>query len=156
MIIKNTWGEIMIEVKEIIPEMTYNLRHSVLRPNQSIDDCKYDTDYKPGSFHIGAFYQEKLISTASFCIELNPNLSSDAQYRLRAMATIDEFRRLGAGRQVVNYAEKIIKEKGVPLIWCKGRTSVQNYYEKIGFHRFGEVFDYPPIGPHIIMFKNLK
>lgn len=37
----------------------------------------------------------------------------------------------------------------------KGRISVQKYYRKLSFKIHGEVLDYPPIGPHIIMYKNL-
>jgi ribosomal protein S18 acetylase RimI-like enzyme len=145
----------MLEVRNIEPEMTYGLRHSVLRPHQTVEDCKYETDHEDDAFHVGAFYQERLISIASFCVEKNPDFSNDRQYRLRAMATLEEFRRLGAGRAVVTYAENVIKEQGVDFLWCKGRTTVQEYYNKLGFKKHGEVFDYPPIGPHIMMYKRL-
>lgn len=145
----------MFEVRKIIPEMTYSIRHSVLRPYQAIEDCKYDTDNEDNAFHVGAFYQGKLVSVASFCIENLPDFPIEKQYRLRAMATLEDFRMLGAGKSVVSYAEKLIKEKGINLLWCKGRTAVQEYYNKLGFKAHGEVFDYPPIGPHIIMYKTL-
>jgi GNAT superfamily N-acetyltransferase len=148
--------ENMLEVRKIKPEMTYSLRHKVLRPYQTVEDCKYATDHEAYAFHVGAFYQGKLISIASFCVEKNPDFSIERQYRLRAMATLEEFRELGAGRSVVNFAEKIIKEHGVDFLWCKGRTTVQEYYYKLGFKTHGKVFDYPPIGPHIVMFKILK
>ncbi|MBS4535713.1 GNAT family N-acetyltransferase [Clostridium sp. D2Q-14] len=145
----------MLEVRKIDPKMTYNIRHIVLRPHQTIEECKYDTDYEDDSFHVGGFYKGKLISIASFCIEKHSDLSIEKQYRLRAMATLEEFRKLGVGRSVVNYAENLIKEQGVNFLWCKGRTSVQEYYSKLGFKAHGKVFDYPPIGPHIIMYKKL-
>jgi GNAT superfamily N-acetyltransferase len=145
----------MIDVITINPEMTYSLRHSVLRPHQTLEDCKYDTDHQEGSFHVGAFHKGQLISIASFCVENFPDFSSDKQYRLRAMATLEEFRKLGAGRAVVTFAEGMIKERGVNALWCKGRTTVQDYYEKLGFQPYGDVFDYPPIGPHIVMVKKL-
>jgi len=136
--------------------MTYNLRHSVLRPHQTIEDCKYDTDNKKNSFHVGAFYKGRLISVASFCVENNIDFPHEEQYRLRAMATLEEFRNLGAGRAVVSYAEDLIREKGVNFLWCKGRTTVQGYYNRLGFKIHGEIFDYPPIGPHIMMYKELR
>ena len=145
----------MLEVKRIDPEMAYNIRHIVLRPHQAIEDCKYDTDNEDNSFHLGVFSQGKLISIASFCTENNQNFPIENQYRLRAMATLPEYRNLGSGRLVVSYAEDLIKKRGVNLLWCKGRTSVQEYYSKLGFTEYGKVFDYPPIGPHIIMFKRL-
>ena len=145
----------MIQIKEITAEMAYPLRHSILRPNQPFEASVYDTDYQDGTFHIGAFYHEKLITIASFYKEINPVLPSNKQYRLRAMATVKEYRKLGAGRQVVSYAESIIKGKGIELLWCNGRTTVQEYYEKLGFKTHGEVFDYPPIGAHVVMVKYL-
>ncbi|SCG82259.1 acetyltransferase [Proteiniborus sp. DW1] len=145
----------MLEIKEIKPELTYNIRHTILRPLQPIEDSMFDTDHAENSFHIGAFYQERLISVASFITEKNPNFLSEKQYRLRQMATLEEFRKLGAGRSIVNFAENIIKERGFDFLWCKGRVSVQEYYKKLGFKSYGEVFDYPPIGLHIIMYKEL-
>lgn len=146
----------MLEIKVIEPEMTYDLRHSVLRPHQTIEDCKYDTDHGKSSFHIGAFSKGRLISIASFCVENNIDFTYVEQYRLRAMATLEEFRNLGAGRAVVSFAEDLIREKGVEFLWCKGRTTVQGYYNKLGFKIHGAVFDYPPIGPHIMMYKELR
>lgn len=145
----------MIEIRKIEPKMTYSLRHSVLRPNQTLEDCKYDTDHEENAFHVGAFFKGKLISVASFCMENHPDFPIEKQYRLRAMATLEDFRRLGAGRAVVNYAEDFIREQGVSFLWCKGRTTVQEYYSKLGFKVHGKVFDYPPIGPHITMYKKL-
>lgn len=145
----------MLEVRIIEPEMTYTLRHMVLRPNQSMEDSKYDTDFDDHAFHVGAFYQEKLISVASFIVDNNSEFPIEKQYRLRQMATLEEYRKLGAGREVVHFAEKIIKKRGFDFLWCKGRTTVQKYYEKLGFDAHGDVFDYPPIGPHIVMYKKL-
>ena len=61
----------MVEVKRIEPEMTYNLRHIVLRPHQAIEDSKYDNDndHEDDAFHIGAFHQGILISVASFVVD---------------------------------------------------------------------------------------
>ena len=142
-----------MDVRIIEPELTYTLRHIVLRPNQSIEDSKYATDYEEGAFHVGAFFHGKIISVASFIIDSNSDFPNEKQYRLRQMATLEEFRNLGAGRAIVNFAENIIKERGFDFMWCKGRTTVQKYYEKLGFESHGDVFDYPPIGPHIIMYK---
>lgn len=146
----------MFEVKMINPEMTYAIRHKILRPHQSIEACKYTTDYEEGAFHVGVFYKGKLISIASFCIEKHLDFQFEKQYRLRAMATLEEYRKLGAGKAVVNFAESIIKERNFDFLWCKARTTAQGYYEKLGFRTYGEVFDYPPIGPHIIMYKKLR
>jgi len=123
--------------------------------HQTIEDCKYDTDNKEGAFHVGGFYQGKLITVASFCLENNPFFSEGKQYRLRAMVSLEEYRNLGAGRSVVQYGESLIKEKNIRLLWCKGRTAVQEYFSKLGFKPYDAVFGYSPIGPYIIMYKEL-
>lgn len=145
----------MLEVRKIDPEMTYHLRHTVLRPNQPIEESMYDSDHDDTTFHVGAFYRGKLITVVTFIIENLPDVPFEKQYRLRQMATLEDYRKLGAGRAVVNFAENFIKELGYTFVWCKGRTSVQEYYERLGFKPHGEVFDYPPIGLHIVMCKEL-
>ncbi len=145
----------MIDIRVIDVEMVYNIRHNILRPHQSFDECKYDSDYKEHSFHIGGFYDGKLVTIASFCIESYHPFSYNNQYRLRAMATIDEYRNMGVGRMVIHFAENILKKRDVKLLWCKARTSALKYYEKVGFKTYGNVFDYPGIGEHIIMYKEL-
>lgn len=145
----------MFDVKEIAPEMTYSIRHTVLRPYQTLNDCVYDTDFMDSSFHVGLFHNEQLISIASFNLENHPYFNSDKQYHLRAMATLPSYRNMGAGRGVITYAEERLKLKGFEIIWCNGRTSVQGYYENLGFKSYGEIFDYPGLGPHIVMYKKL-
>lgn len=146
----------MLQIRLIPPEMTYSIRHMILRPHQDLEDSKYPSDHDEGSFHVGAFLDDKLVTVVSFCLEKHPDFPEEAQYRLRAMATLDDYRMLGAGRLAVRFAEEIISDKGTDLLWCKGRTSVQKYYENLGFKAHGEAFDYPPIGPHIIMYKKLE
>lgn len=101
----------MFDVKEIAPEMTYNIRHTVLRPHQHLNDCVYDTDFMDDSFHVGLFHNEQLISIASFNLENHPFFNSDKQYHLRAMATLTSNRNMGAGRAVINYARRETKIK---------------------------------------------
>lgn len=145
----------MLDVRLVEPEMTYHLRQAILRPKQSIEASQYDTDFHKDSFHVGAFYDGELISVASFIIDSHDDFPLDKQYRLRQMATLETYRMLGAGRAVVHYGEQLIRERGFDFLWCKGRTTVQAYYEKLGFKPYGDVFDYPPIGLHIIMYKRL-
>ncbi|MBN9653359.1 GNAT family N-acetyltransferase [Halobacillus sp. GSS1] len=144
-----------MRVQKIKAEQTYKLRHKILRPHQPFEACQYDTDHDDDTFHMGAFIKKELVSVASFYLESHPEFQSSIQYRLRAMATAEECRGRGAGREVVHFAESELKNLNADLLWCKGRTSVQLYYEKLGFQPYGDVFDYPPIGPHVIMYKEL-
>lgn len=163
----------MLEIRLVDLQAILELRHMVLRPHQSIEDCLYPSDGEISTFHLGAFLDGKLISTVSFNQE-NCEIFSDEvpetladksigdlllgisdQYRLRAMATLPEFQKMGVGRQVVAFGENILKQRGVNFLWCKGRVNVQAYYTRLGFKPYGEPFDYPPIGMHIVLTKTL-
>jgi hypothetical protein len=54
----------MIIVKNIEGSETYVLRQKILRPNQTLADCKYPSDYETDTFHLGAFINDELISIA--------------------------------------------------------------------------------------------
>lgn len=145
----------MIRIEKISAEETYPIRHKILRPHQSFEDSKYDTDHLDTTLHVGAIADGTIISIASFSKVTHHELTSSKQYQLRAMATLPEFRRQNMGKSIVAYAEKVLKEKKIDFIWCKARIEVKGYYEKLGFEPMGDVFEYPGLGPHIIMVKKL-
>lgn len=143
-------------IKFIEPEVLYEMRHKVLRPNLPFSDVKYDTDYHPESFHIGAYEENELIGIASFNLEQCEEFCGEGHYRLRAMAVLPSHRRCGVGSALIHRGEDILRSRSAEVLWCKGRVHVQEYYEKIGFQPYGKVFDYPTLGPHIIMMKTLE
>ena len=62
----------MVTIKLIHSKDTYSIRHKVLRPNQTINDCKYDSDEDENAFHLGAFKDDQLIGIGSFYLESHP------------------------------------------------------------------------------------
>jgi len=138
------------------PEETYELRHQILRPHQTIDDCKYPLDFESATFHVGAFVEGELVSVASFFKEIQPQITGDHHYRLRGMATLVSHRNQKAGSHLIHFAEDYLRKKGASHWWCNARTNVQGYYSRFGMYIEGEVFDIPPIGPHILMVKELS
>jgi GNAT superfamily N-acetyltransferase len=145
----------MIEVKQISSEETYEIRHSILRPNQSLEDCKFEADLEPTTIHLGAFWDGKLISIGTFSVDSHPDLIGEVQYRLRGMATLVEYRSHKAGSTLIKHAEELLSQREVTIWWCNARTSVSDYYKKLGLNEHGDVFDIPYIGPHKLMYKNL-
>jgi GNAT superfamily N-acetyltransferase len=145
----------VLVIKHINPEDTYQIRHIVLRPNQTIDECKYADDFNQNAFHLGAFLHGKLISIASYYEEHNKNLEGKVQYRLRGMATLNDFRNLRAGSALIEFAEAILKNRRADNWWCNARISASSYYEKMGLSAFGEVFTIDPLGPHKLMWKKI-
>lgn len=144
-----------MKVLWITPEETYPLRHKILRPNQTIEDCQYPADTEYNTFHLGVFVGDQLISVASFYNENLPDMKSNHQYRLRGMATDPDFRLQRAGTRIIEKAQTIIQNRQADLLWCNARITVSDYYKKLGFYEVGEVFDIYPIGPHQVMAKIL-
>ncbi|ARV44758.1 GNAT family N-acetyltransferase [Bacillus inaquosorum] len=145
----------MLEVKTISAEDTYEIRHRILRPHQSIEQCKYEQDHAEGSFHLGAFFEGTLISIASFSPQNQPLLTESPAYRLRGMATLEGYRDQKAGSMLIKHAEQKLAEKGVQAVWCNARQHVKGYYAKLGWEERGEPFEIPGIGTHIVMCKKL-
>ncbi|KAF1680239.1 MULTISPECIES: GNAT family N-acetyltransferase [Bacillus] len=145
----------MLEVKTISPEDTYEIRHRVLRPHQTIEQCQYEQDDAPGAFHLGAYYAGTLISIASFSPQPQPLVTADSAYQLRGMATLEGYRDQKAGSKLMKYAEQKLEDMGIEAVWCNARHHVKGYYEKLGWEERGEPFEIPGIGTHIVMCKTL-
>lgn len=144
-----------MEIQLIAANQTYQIRHQVLRPNQTINDCHYPLDHLEETIHTGAFIDGNLISIASFFKENSAELDKAHQYRLRGMATLPHFRKMKAGSSQIQFAEEIMRSRQADLWWCNARTTVADYYKKLGLIIIGDIFDIHPIGPHVLMYKNL-
>ncbi|HFF3189893.1 GNAT family N-acetyltransferase [Bacillus anthracis] len=145
----------MITVKNIEGSETYVLRQKILRPNQTLADCKYPSDYETDTFHLGAFINDKLISIASFSKEIYPDLPVGIHYRLRGMATLPAFRNNRAGSSLIQKAEQILQGRQATILWCNGRITVADYYKHLGFQEYGEIFEIEPIGLHKVLYKRV-
>ncbi|MDR4986250.1 GNAT family N-acetyltransferase [Bacillus cereus] len=145
----------MITVKNIDGSETYVLRQKILRPSQTLADCKYSSDFEVDTFHLGAFINDELISIASFSKEIYPALPAGSHYRLRGMATLPNFRNKYAGSSLIQKAEQILQERNANVLWCNGRITVADYYKRLGFHEHGEIFEIEPIGLHKVLYKKI-
>jgi len=145
----------MLEIKEITADSTRPLRHSILRPNQTLADCIYPGDDDDLSFHIGAYEDGQLICIASFFPQSTERIAQTKQYRLRGMATSPAFRSKGIGAEVLKRGEEIALAKGYDVLWCNARTSASGYYLKQGYSAFDDEFEIEGIGPHYVMWKDL-
>ena len=65
----------------------------------------------------------------------------DERIRLMQVAVDTIYQGEGIGRELVKYAEKRAKEAGYSVIVMHAMLSVVSFYEKIGYHPEGDVFD---------------
>ncbi len=146
---------ILMKVLQISARDTHSLRHKVLRQGRPIEECYFPGDEDDQTFHLGAFVETKLVSVASFFYERNPAFEDVDQYRLRGMATLEDHRGGGHSRALLRTAFPIIKQNFCSLVWCNARVSAVGFYEKTGFTSFGDVFEVPVIGEHLLMFRKI-
>lgn len=142
-------------IQEITAETSRPLRHSILRPHQTLADCVYPGDEDPMSFHVGAYVDELLVCVASFFAQSTERLKQAKQYRLRGMGTLPAHRGIGIGAAVLQKGEEIAREKGSDVLWCNARTTASGYYVKQGYTAFEDEFEIEGIGPHYVMWKGL-
>jgi GNAT superfamily N-acetyltransferase len=140
-----------MEVLRIKAIDTHLIRHKMLRPNGTLEDCIFQGDGDELTFHLGAFVDKKLVSVASFYFEKHPNFSDPYQYRLRGMATLPEFQGQGLSSALLRTAFPVIKQNQCSLLWCNAREKAQGFYSKVGFTPTGDLFTIPQIGKHQLM-----
>lgn len=136
-------------------ESTYALRHSVLRAGYPPATARFDGDFEPYSFHLGAYRGNVLAGVASYMKRSSQHFYITAQYQLRGMAVLPEHQGQGLGRLLLEAAYPVITAAGCRLLWCNARVSALAFYKKQGFTTIGEQFDTPLAGPHYVMYKNL-
>ncbi len=140
-----------MQVKEISARDVLRIRKNMLRPDHPEAQCVFDGDNDESTFHLGAFIDKNLVSIASFYFEKNDVFEITHQYRLRGMATTQEFQGKGLGKSLIKTALPIIKRNQVNTLWCNARSAAVGFYENIGFNIESAEFEIPQIGPHYLM-----
>ncbi len=148
-------------IKPIKSQQTLSLRHMVLRPHQTLEDCVYPNDDDDNSFHLGGFLdlneEQQLIGILSVYYQphaLWPNENS--QWRLRGMAILPEMQSMGYGSQLVLAAIETIQNRGGGRLWMNAREPACLFYSRLGFNKAGERFELKGIGPHWIKQRLIK
>lgn len=74
-------------------------------------------------------------------------------WRIRGMATGEEWRNRGLGGAVLGALLGSAQRQGGGIVWCNARLPAVAFYERAGFHQAGEEFVAPGIGPHVAMWR---
>lgn len=143
-------------IRQISAQETLPLRHKVLKPHLSREDCVNPEDSEPSTFHLGLFFMSHLVSVVSFSYQACPLMNAGAPFRLRGMATDEKYRSQGFGTQLVIHAQDLLRQQRCDLIWCNARIKAIPFYENLGFRSLGELFELPGIGAHKVMYKILN
>ena len=119
----------MLEIKEIKPSETLDLRHRILSPNKSVDSIILTED--DVGQHFGLFKDAQLISVISLFIE-----NDMAQFRKFATETFEQYK--GYGSILLNYIIEESVKNNVKNLWCNARLTALGFYEKFGFEVVSE------------------
>ena len=143
-----------VTVDEVPPEVTYELRGAILRPNGG--EITWPGDEDAETFHLAARIDGRVVGVVRFSPAPCPwrPLASEA-WQLRGMATDTVVRGSGAGRAMVENGLQRVAARGGDLVWCDARTTAAGFYERMGFTVVTDEFDKPGIGPHLGMCKDL-
>ena len=144
-----------IMIKTIASSQCLEIRSLVLRNGLETAKCKIPGDDLESSFHLGAFFNDKLVGISCFVLENDPELGPTKMYRLRGMASLPEAKGKGAGRALLNEAVVRASKLEASHIWCNARELAFGFYEKLNFEYYSEMFDIEGIGPHKKMFRKI-
>ena len=143
-----------VTVRLCTPAETRELRRAVLRPHLTLEQvAAEETDDSPG---LGVFDESgRCLACAGVRREAPEGSDDPDTWRLRGMASHPDVRGSGLGSRALRAAEDHVRSQGGTSMWCNARVSAQGFYERHGWEAYGEVFDQPPIGPHVKMRRPL-
>ena len=121
----------MLEIKQIQPSETWEIRHRVMWADKPLDEVKLPND--DAGLHFGLFRNDILLSVISLFIE-----NDKAQFRKFATETTEQGKGYGA-KLLTHLIEESIN-KNVKTLWCNARTSSVGFYEKFGFEIVSETW----------------
>ena len=145
-----------IKVREIRPEETYPVRHEILRPGRPMKEVQFEGDFEPATFHLGAFWEDKLVGIATFVKNPHKDFDLQEQYQLRGMAVLPEVQKMHLGQRILHTGELLLKEqKNTSFLWCNARETAVEFYSKNNYRTHGDYFEIPNVCTHIVMYKYL-
>ena len=143
-------------IRFISAEQTLPLRSLVLRNGLPEEQCLFDHDMLPTTFHLGYFNEEHELTCILTCMKENHGKIPKESYRLRGMATHPMHRRKGHAAALLMAATEYLKnELEIEYLWFNARTIAFPFYEALGFEFISDEFDIPGSGPHREMYKYL-
>lgn len=138
-----------VRICEVPIAMTRVLRQSILRPHETIEQLA--AQEPANAFAAGGFDGERLIAVGIVAPSGEPG-----RWRVRGMATAPGERSRGVGRGVLDALLEHARANGGTHVWCNARVPARSFYERARFYACSEVFDVPPIGPHLVMERVLS
>jgi predicted GNAT family N-acyltransferase len=145
-------------VQRVPVERTFALRKAVLRPYLAADEpYSCPDDHLPETVALAALTaDDEVIGVARITPEPPPFDSEHAaSWRLRGMAAVPKVRNMGVGSALLRGLIAHVATTGGGILWCNARVPARGLYERGGMLQWGEAWEEPEIGPHVVMWRNI-
>jgi GNAT superfamily N-acetyltransferase len=149
-------------VQRIPVDRTLALRQTVLRPYLGEERFILDDDRLPTTIAFGAVTpDDRVIAVARLTPERPPfdappfDEPDRPAWRLRGMATSPDARNLGVGADLFQALIGHLVASGGGFLWCNARLPARRFYERGGMEAWGEQWDEPDSGPHVVMWRDV-
>ena len=129
-----------VEVRDVRLADTIDLRQRVLRNHIPGLGASAATDDLPGTWHLGAFRDGRLVGVVTAFAEQLPGRPGVAAVRFRFMAVDPSEQGQGAGRALMQAVVARARSDGARVLWANGRDTALCFYTRIGFEVVGESF----------------
>ncbi|TRX60662.1 GNAT family N-acetyltransferase [Fulvivirga sp. M361] len=110
-------------IKEIPYQLTWEVRHKVMWPNEPFDYVKLKED--EFGRHLGLFVADELTSIISLFVE-------DENVQFRKFATLSSEQGKGYGTILLKHVLSELIGTAVKRVWCNARTDKILFYERFG------------------------
>jgi GNAT superfamily N-acetyltransferase len=123
------------------------LRHEVLRGGHPEDSVRFRGDDHPLVLHVAARLvtndrDGEVVAIGTVFPDAPPWEPARVHgWRIRGMATREEYRGHGLGRRVLDALVAHATDHGGSLLWCHARIGALDFYRRDGFVTIGERFD---------------
>jgi predicted GNAT family N-acyltransferase len=135
----------LTELRPVSLADTLPLRQQLLRPTQDLDELVFEGDEDAEAKHLGAFEGGELVGIAT----LAPSPGPLGRWRIRQVGVVEPRRGAGLGRLLVESLLEGVEEP----VHLSARSHLEDWYVGLGFVRIGDVYDKPPVGPHVDMVR---
>jgi len=148
--------------EKVDPSATLELRQRVLRPHQTLEElARAMDDPAMVMFAVRDPATGEVVATANVRPEapaapLSGQVApGEATWRLRGMATREDLRGQGLGGVVLRACVEHVAGEGGGFLWCSARIGARRFYAEAGFEEFGDEYEVPVIGTHVLMFRRV-
>ena len=142
--------DLLIRLAELPTEFPqiFRIRYRVFQLEQGVDsELEFDGKDEAAE-HLLAYLGDRPVGTARI------RRLNDQTAKLERLAVLQEVRKLGIGKKIVQQAVEYLTEAAVTEIVIHAQQPVQAFYQRLGFLPEGEVFEEAGI-PHVKMRKLL-